>query len=32
MTRFEELTGTSLREPRTALEVWWALQRERVRD
>lgn len=26
--RFEELTGANLRDPRTAFEVWWALQRD----
>lgn len=30
--RFEEITGTSLRNPRSALEVWWALQRAAIRD
>lgn len=25
--RFQELTGTDLRQPRRTLEVWWALQR-----
>jgi plasmid maintenance system antidote protein VapI len=30
MSRFEELTGAKLRDPATALEVWWALQRDRV--
>ena len=29
--RFEEITGTNLRNPRTALEVWWALQRDAIR-
>ena len=30
--RFEELTGASLRDPRVALEVWWALERSAVLD
>lgn len=29
--RFEELTGTSLRTPRGIAEVWWALERRRLR-
>jgi hypothetical protein len=29
--RFEEITGTSLRNPRSAFEVWWALQRDAIR-
>jgi hypothetical protein len=28
IARFEELTGTNLRELRTQIEVWWALQRD----
>jgi hypothetical protein len=28
--RFEEVTGVSLRDPRTAFEVWWALQRAAI--
>jgi PucR C-terminal helix-turn-helix domain len=32
ITRFEELTGGSVRDPTTAFEVWWALQRAHVRD
>jgi hypothetical protein len=32
ITRFEELTGGSLRNPTTAFEVWWALQRAHVRE
>ncbi|HEX4110266.1 MAG TPA: helix-turn-helix domain-containing protein [Solirubrobacteraceae bacterium] len=27
LTKFETITGTSLRDPLTALEVWWALER-----
>jgi DNA-binding PucR family transcriptional regulator len=30
LKRFEELTGCDLRDPRCALEVWWALQRARL--
>jgi sugar diacid utilization regulator len=26
--RFEEMTGANLRHSRSALEVWWALQRD----
>jgi DNA-binding PucR family transcriptional regulator len=29
--RFEEITGANLRSPRSALEVWWALQRDAIR-
>ena len=29
--RFEEITGANLRKPRSALEVWWALQRDAIR-
>ena len=29
--RFEEITGANLRNPRSALEVWWALQRDAIR-
>ena len=32
ITRFEELTGGSVRDPTTAFEVWWALQRAHVRE
>ena len=28
--RFEEITGANLRSPRSALEVWWALQRDGI--
>ena len=28
--RFEEITGANLRNPRSALEVWWALQRDAI--
>ncbi|HWE32128.1 MAG TPA: helix-turn-helix domain-containing protein [Solirubrobacteraceae bacterium] len=28
--RFEEITGASLRNPTSALEVWWALQRDSI--
>lgn len=30
LRRFEELTGTNLRDPNSALEAWWALQRVRL--
>jgi len=30
LRRFEELTGTDLRDPNCALEAWWALQRTRL--
>lgn len=30
LRRFEELTGTNLRDPDRALEAWWALQRHRL--
>jgi hypothetical protein len=29
--RFEEITGTNLRNPKSAFEVWWALQRDAIR-
>jgi PucR C-terminal helix-turn-helix domain len=29
--RFEEITGANLRNPRSALEIWWALQRDAIR-
>jgi PucR C-terminal helix-turn-helix domain len=29
--RFEEITGANLRNPRSVLEVWWALQRDAIR-
>ena len=32
ISRFEELTGGSVRDPTTAFEVWWALQRAHVRE
>jgi PucR C-terminal helix-turn-helix domain len=32
VTRFEELTGGNLRDSTSAFEVWWALQRARVRE
>jgi DNA-binding PucR family transcriptional regulator len=28
--RFEEITGANLRNPRSALEVWWALERDAI--
>jgi sugar diacid utilization regulator len=31
LARFEELTGTSLRDPGVGFEVWWALQRAAMR-
>jgi DNA-binding PucR family transcriptional regulator len=31
ISRFEELTSCSLREPGTAFEVWWALERAEMR-
>jgi DNA-binding PucR family transcriptional regulator len=31
ISRFEALTSSSLREPGTAFEVWWALERAEVR-
>ena len=31
LSRFEELTGSCLEHPPTAFEVWWALQRARLR-
>jgi DNA-binding PucR family transcriptional regulator len=30
LDRFEEATGRSLRETETVVEVWWALQRQRL--
>lgn len=30
LRRYEELTGTNLRDPDRALEAWWALQRHRL--
>lgn len=30
LRRYEELTGTILRDPDRALEAWWALQRHRL--
>jgi hypothetical protein len=30
LIRFEEMTGRSLRETETVVEVWWALQRRRI--
>jgi hypothetical protein len=30
--RFEEMTGANLRDPRTVIEVWWALQRDAIRS
>ncbi|MGH9000689.1 MAG: PucR family transcriptional regulator [Acidimicrobiia bacterium] len=32
LSRFAELTGTHLEDPRTAFEVWWALQRARLTE
>ena len=32
IARFEELTGANVRDPATAFEVWWALQRAHVRE
>jgi len=31
LKRFEEATGTSLRDPRAVVELWWALERRRLR-
>ena len=31
LARFEELTGASLRDPKVAFEVWWALERAAMR-
>ena len=30
LERFEEITGRSLRETETVVELWWALQRRRL--
>ena len=30
--RFEEITGANLRNAKSALEVWWALQRDALRQ
>ncbi len=30
LRRYEELTGTNLRDPDRALQAWWALQRHRL--
>jgi DNA-binding PucR family transcriptional regulator len=30
LERFEEITGRSLRETETLVELWWALQRRRL--
>jgi hypothetical protein len=30
LRRFEEATGTALRDPRDIVELWWALERERL--
>jgi DNA-binding PucR family transcriptional regulator len=30
LRRFEEATGTSLRDPRRLVELWWALERRRI--
>jgi DNA-binding PucR family transcriptional regulator len=30
LSRFEEISGRSLRETETVVEVWWALQRRRL--
>jgi hypothetical protein len=30
LRRFEETTGTSLRDPRHLVELWWALERQRL--
>lgn len=32
LRRFEELTGASLRDIRTIVELWWALERRSIRD
>ncbi|WP_249011604.1 CdaR family transcriptional regulator [Conexibacter sp. DBS9H8] len=32
LARFEELTGRSFREPETAFELWWALERHRLAE
>ena len=31
LKRYEEATGTSLRDPRAMVELWWALERRRLR-
>ena len=31
LKRFEEATGTNLRDPRAVVELWWALERRRLR-
>ena len=31
LKRFEEATGMSLRDPRAVVELWWALERRRLR-
>ena len=31
LKRFEETTGTNLRDPRTVVELWWALERSRLK-
>ena len=30
LRRFEETTGTTLRDPRHLVELWWALERRRL--
>jgi DNA-binding PucR family transcriptional regulator len=30
LRRFEETTGTTLRDPRHLVELWWALERQRL--
>jgi DNA-binding PucR family transcriptional regulator len=30
LRRFEETTGTTLRDPRHMVELWWALERRRL--
>jgi DNA-binding PucR family transcriptional regulator len=30
LARYEELTGTNLRDPLAAFEVWWALRRATI--
>jgi DNA-binding PucR family transcriptional regulator len=30
LRRYEELTGTNLRDPDRALQAWWALQRRQL--
>ena len=32
LRRFEEATGTTLRDPRALVEVWWALERRSLAE